>query len=488
MNMFHFDKAIAALLLLSYNTPVVLSVPLTQGPCDAANRHERTLRGVSRSAQTTTIINNGVIMLGIHDEGHLNVPGSNITDGFTSTDIGLKYFRDGAWFDSTSYGCRCEGFGVSAKVDGGSSFSGYANDDDGVFNLAANPIVSDGLVATTFARVTTGPLSVKHEYAPSSNSMYLYEARVTMENTSGSDTLSEIRYRRTMDWDIPPTIFRECVSIFYSDQPDALEFATDDGFDSSNPLVLSDANGGKRFSCPTGGAPCPVYDSGSADHGANFQFLFKDDDGVALRSLGPGESIEFSIFYGAAPNKVTADAAIGAVGAEVVSYGYSAQNGCNEANDGSPGVYIFGFAGVGANVIFSAPPSTSPEPTPTPTPGKCDVSALEGSTILVPHRRNCYKLLLEVGSPLMIDVNNLGCKGAFESDQDLTLYESSSGNVVYLDGGDHDWSGSIEFVSNVDPGATELEVDERFKNGWNNPISPRSFDVQITLLSDCSIP
>jgi hypothetical protein len=45
----------------------------------------------------------------------LNVPG-RIPDGLSSTaDIGLKFRRDGQWFDSTSYGCECEGFGVSAK-------------------------------------------------------------------------------------------------------------------------------------------------------------------------------------------------------------------------------------------------------------------------------------------------------------------------------------------------------------------------------------
>jgi len=56
-------------------------------------------------------------MRGINDEGNLNAPGS-IPDGHSSSArIGLKFHRDGQWFDSISYGCECEGFGVSAKKE-----------------------------------------------------------------------------------------------------------------------------------------------------------------------------------------------------------------------------------------------------------------------------------------------------------------------------------------------------------------------------------
>jgi hypothetical protein len=85
-----------------------------------------------------------------------------------------------------------------------------------------------------------------------------------------------------MDWDIPPTTpFNERVSIFYTDQPKDLEYVPDDGFGS--PDTLNDTSSGIEFSCPTGrGSPCPVYDNGTSDHGANFQFLFKEDDGVTI--------------------------------------------------------------------------------------------------------------------------------------------------------------------------------------------------------------
>jgi len=195
-----------------------------------------------------------------------------------------------------------------------------------------------------------------------------------MENTSPTETLTELRYRRTMDWDIPPSPFNECVSIIYGTQPKDLEYATDDGFEQQNPLTDT-SNSGISFSCPTGGSPCPVYDDGPNDHGVNFQFLFKEDDGVTNASIGPGESMVFKIFYGAAANKSAANAALGAVGAEVASFGYPPVSvGCNAENDGSPGVYIFAFGDVGGEAVVLHPPpppplvSSSPISVPTASP------------------------------------------------------------------------------------------------------------------------
>jgi hypothetical protein len=370
MTWYHHTALTALLLLSSDFFSVVQSSRLVQEGCPSGRSpvHDRTLRGISRSTQATTIINNGVIMLGINDEGNLDVPGS-IPDGHdSSTGIGLKFFRDGEWFDSTSYGCECEGFGVSAKKTDNTSFWAGANvSGGGVTNLSASPIISDGSTATSVASVTSGPLSVKHEFMPSSSTPNMYEVKVTLQNTSTTETLTELRYRRTMDWDIPPTPFNECVSIFYNDQPKDLEYATDDGFESPNPLIDT-SNSGLDFSCPTGGSPCPVFDSGPTDHGANFQFLFKEDDGVTNVSLPPGETLEFFIFYGAATNKLAADGALTAVGAELASYGYApGSTGCSATNDGSPGVYIFAFKGVGASTIFSPEPSSSVSPSSVPS-------------------------------------------------------------------------------------------------------------------------
>ena len=124
-------------------------------------------------------------------------------------------------------------------------------------------LVSNGREATAIADVTTGPLRVKHDFFPSPYTDNLYQVVVTLENTSLDEVLDELRYRRAMDWDIPPTPFSECVSIFYSSSsfPTDLEYFTDDGFESSNPT--SDvSNSGINFSCVKGKGCGPVYDNG----------------------------------------------------------------------------------------------------------------------------------------------------------------------------------------------------------------------------------
>lgn len=113
---------------------------------------------------------------------------------------------------------------------------------------------------------------------------------------------------------------------------------------------------GINFACPAG-AGCAVLDNGPSDHGALFQFLFKKPDLTPL-ALGPGETLSFKIFYGAAPNKSEAADALSKVGAEVYSFGYPPlTKGCNAGNDGSPNVFIFGFAGVGGDPIINKPPT-----------------------------------------------------------------------------------------------------------------------------------
>lgn len=49
-----------------------------------------------RGLQTTAIINNGVIQLGIHDEGHFNVRGPVSANGVYY--VGLQFNRDGGWY------------------------------------------------------------------------------------------------------------------------------------------------------------------------------------------------------------------------------------------------------------------------------------------------------------------------------------------------------------------------------------------------------
>jgi hypothetical protein len=259
------------------------------------------------------IISNGVIKLGLYDEGALNAKGK-----------GLIFINpSGVEVESTFHGCPCEGWGASATRDStGASFSGHAFSDMGTgTNMAPQPIMSNGVDAFIDITVTTGPLRVTHHYFPSPDTSNLYVADVTYENTSSTETLTNLRYRRVMDWDIPPFIFNECVTIDVGTSS-SVEGVSNDGFASPDPLT----------STPTGTASS--YDIGPRDQGALFQFLFKKPDDGALVTLAPGETFTFQIFYGAAVNKADAAQALTDVGAEVshLDLQYSAVTSATSSN------------------------------------------------------------------------------------------------------------------------------------------------------------
>ena len=63
-----------------------------------------------RNLATSAIIDNNVVMLGVHDGGELNAYSYAHPDAHSSErTVGVRYYRDGGWYDSTAYGCKCEG-------------------------------------------------------------------------------------------------------------------------------------------------------------------------------------------------------------------------------------------------------------------------------------------------------------------------------------------------------------------------------------------
>ena len=281
----------------------------------------------------TVIYNTGVaatasIALGVNDDGSLNTS-PNITSNASATGLAKK-FADGSWRDATAPGCLCEGWGVSVN----NTTSGWANvDDGGPSNLtfAAATGVSGSTVTTTTSLTSLPGVSVVHAYSPAENAPgALFKSVVTI--TNGSDTaLTDVKYVRVMDWDVPPTEFSEYVTIKGTATTTLLEKSHLNGFDTSNPLNTScDASG-----CGYGGVDIDVTDAGPTDHGAYFRFNFG--------SLAPNASYSFTIFYGAADSESAALAAIGAESIELYSLGQ--QNG--DPTGGTPATFIFGFSGVG---------------------------------------------------------------------------------------------------------------------------------------------
>lgn len=342
--------AVGAVLLLAGMLAV-----LPASPADAGG-----------AAPACAVIDNGTVRLGVNPEGHLNCGDAGVEGGFV---YGITYLPSGPTADGISPGCYCEGWGAGdavSLVQGGASESNAAN-----FAMEVESFTTDGTNATSIVNIpdaTTPLLRVTHEYTPSA-SPALYEVNVTIENVSGATVTP--RYRRAMDWDIPPTEFDEYVTIQGSEAAEDVIYSSDDGFADVNPFAgpsfinfEGDAVDNLNEVLPAGG-------EGDSDHGALFDFEFDD--------LAAGDTKEFTIFYGAAGSEDDADAALGAVGAEMYSYGQPNVEGGPDL--GEPNTFIFAFEGVGGLVQFPSVQFSSPTYSVDEDAGEAVITAtLSGAT------------------------------------------------------------------------------------------------------------
>lgn len=307
------------------------------------------------AAQAGTVIYNtgsaatAAVALGVNDDGSLNTTPNIVVN---SSVTGLAYQFGSAtasdWRDATSPGCFCEGWGVS--VNG--TDSGYANvtTDSGPNNLTfgAATAVTGSTVTTTTSLTSLPGLVVKQAYQPSTNAPgALFRDHVTITNTTGA-AVSDVKYVRVMDWDVPPTEFSEFVTIKGTATTALLEESGANGFNTANPLAPYSDSG---YGCHD--SDCEAF--GPSDHGAYFRFNFG--------SIADGETYEFDIFYGAAGGKAAAIAAIAAESIELYSLGQSNSGG--SADDDAP-TFIFGFAGVGGKPIECGLPGQPPCDVPEP--------------------------------------------------------------------------------------------------------------------------
>jgi type IV pilus assembly protein PilY1 len=276
-------------------------------------------------ANAGAVITSGPISMGIFDQGHV---------GFDF--VGITFAGVG---DALTPGCMCEGWGVA-----GNGIAGWASvANGGISNITVDSFASTASTATSIVHLTSLPsLQITQAYAPSAGApTALFQDTVTIANTGAVDIL-DIRYRRVMDWDVPPTEFAEYVTIGGLPATNLL-YSDDNGFTHSSPLSPSSP-------LMAGTVNTNFTDFGPDDHGALFDFGFG--------TLAAGTSRTFSIYYGAADTESGAMAALGAVGAEIFSLGQSSCAGCQIS--GSPATYIFGFGGVGGTPIDGTP--VIPEP------------------------------------------------------------------------------------------------------------------------------
>lgn len=309
---------------------------------------------VAGTAQAGAVLINsaGTVAIGVNDEGHLNAQ-PNITSNASATGVAFNFGGAAApdWRDATAPGCLCEGWGVSAN----GTDSGYANisTDFGANNLTVDSFVANATSITSAVHLTSLPgLSVTQVYSSADNAPgALFKNVVTITNTSGQD-MTDVKYVRVMDWDVPPTEFDEYVTIRGTATTTLLEQSGDNGFNTANPL------GGYTNRDPAClDADCT--DSGIDDHGAYFRFNFGTLLGADdLTTVEDERSYTFTIFYGATASERTALAAIAAEDIELFSLGQSSTDSGPE--DGTPATFIFGFKGVGGTpVVVDVPEPAS---------------------------------------------------------------------------------------------------------------------------------
>ncbi len=324
------------------------------------------------------------IMLGINPAGNLNTAngaGSAATNslnvakdssnrslsGVNTGSIGISYNWAGAkevgihsassylagWYDSTSQGSKWESWAAGAIDNRNQNAWASISQQIGQGNATALTTMtvksftvdSTSVKSTVWINDTSGlpMLEVTHLYGPTSGSTnpYLFQGLVTITNISGG-TLRDVRYRRSMDWDVIENMTDASV--------DAVGVAS--SYNGSNyPKIWSYCdNGGEDNVAANPFVACKPFNATSLNQdssglhgqiGSSFDFQFGD--------LACNESSTFYIYYGAANSKTTLSAAMTSVGVTTYSMGY---------DPNYPTLaYAFGFKGVSGTSVPPALPT-----------------------------------------------------------------------------------------------------------------------------------
>ena len=307
----------------------------------------------------STTVEEQQIALGIRKEGQMGARLGNIAEN--APDTGIAYKFDGSlsqgdksgWQDATTPGCLCEGWGAGFVDRVGRQSHGRANESKGgVQNIEVKSFVSDetSITSTVWIKDSVGQpvLEVTHRFGPAAKVPgALFQALVTMTNISG-DSLQDVRYNRTMDWDVPPTEFNEYVTIkgaaasAASPNTPKILYSGDNGFMTPDPFSSSGSYGSYRNKDVDRGGP--------TDHG--FTATFK------LGELLCGEAHTFMIYYGAAADRPTMEAAFVTEDVPLYSIGESAnRDRYGRGVDPSDVSYGFGFKGLSGSAIAPSLPT-----------------------------------------------------------------------------------------------------------------------------------
>lgn len=331
------------------------------------------------------------IMLGINPAGNLNTPDNSGTAATNSQNqakdskggtlqyvnsgsVGISYYWQGAkksgttstyyqpgWYDSTSQGNKWESWGAGAldnrNLQAWASISAHPPVGQGnataltTMTVKSFTVDATSVKSTVWINDTSGMpmLEVTHLYGPTvgATNKTLFQGLVTITNISGG-TLQDVRYRRTMDWDVIENVMNPLV--------DAVGIKSSAG-GSNYPKIWSYCdNGGEDNADANPFAVCKPYNSAtlnqdytglngqgysSAGTGSSFDFQFGE--------LLCNESATFYIYYGAGDSRATISTAMSTVGATMYSMGY---------DPNYPTLaYSFGFKGVSGTAVAPALPT-----------------------------------------------------------------------------------------------------------------------------------
>lgn len=265
------------------------------------------------SAGATTLTN-GNLTMGLFNDG-----------GLGSGGVGLSLVGTG---DAITPGCLCEGWGASGNGAGYYTYGGSTT-----FSTSALTSVT----ATSAVSTVTTPngLSIVHTYTPVAGKT-LFNVNVAITNTTAA-TIADVRYARTLDWDVPPGHFSDDFTSIYagpSGAPSGKILHTSlNPFAVPNPTVLRGTLGGVPADTNAVDAP--------GDLGGYFIFTFG--------SLMAGETTSFDTVIGAAASPTALLADFGALNVEAYSYTFD--------NDFRT-TFGYGFVGVGLPPIPTPAPAT----------------------------------------------------------------------------------------------------------------------------------
>jgi len=277
--------------------------------------------GLVGAQAASTVLSTGLLSMGVADNGGLGALG-----------VGLS----GPTGDAITPGCLCEGWGAAAN-----SSSGY------VYGLGGTGVVSAlttttvasgaGLSAQSVVLMSNG-LQVTHTYSYAAGGS-LFKVGITLTNTTGA-TLSDVRYARTLDWDVTPGYFGSNYTTVYGGTPTGpggrVLTTSTNPFAVPDPMVFRGQEKDLNVVNTVG------------DKGGFFVFGFGD--------LLTGASTTFDTYIGASRTVGGLKAALGSVGVEAYSY----TTGNNVADGDFAPAYGYGFAGLG--LPPSLPGGDVPEP------------------------------------------------------------------------------------------------------------------------------